>query len=472
MKGLSKAFGCLFVCLTLGVGVSSADNQTVGVSPISPASGLPFRIVIEQAGFKLPVGLHSGVVGRYKGLWVFVAGRMNGLHGFGGDPFPADLQNTSIYVVDPATGSVNSRLLSDPSSGLNQQQIDTLSVTSPQGYQDNETLYITGGYGIDTNSHTFATKPVLTALYVPGIVQWVMGNPNSSVAGNMRQMYNPIFQVTGGRMFKSGNMTQLVFGQNFTGVYTPGSNGDYSQQIRRFQIKSADGQLGVDILGSTPSIPDPNYRRRDLNVIPTLQNINNVLQYGLVAYSGVFTLTGGVWTVPVVIDSTGNPMMADPSLSATFKQGMNNYVSAAVGLFSRKSTNMYHIFFGGLSYGYYDTNNVFQTDNEIPFINQVTAVKIDKTGSFTQYLMGSQYPVILSTEANPGNQLLFGAGAYFIANNISQYANGVINLDNIRQPTVLGYIVGGIQSTLANTNTQSDSAASPYVFKVTLVPTG
>ena len=36
---------------------------------------------------------------------------------------------------------------------------------------------------------------------------------------------------------------------------------------------------------------------------------------------------------------------------------------------------------------------------------------------------------------------------------------------------VVGYIVGGIQSTLPNTNVESDSAASPYIFTVTLVPT-
>ncbi len=84
--------------------------------------------------------------------------------------------------------------------------------------------------------------------------------------------------------------------------------------------------------------------------------------------------------------------------------------------------------------------------------------------------MDSQYPTILSTQSNPGNPLLFGAGAYLIPNNIREYPNHVMSLDAIRQPTVIGYIVEGIQSTLANTNIQSDSAASPYVFKVTLIP--
>src|SRR5258707_1143211 len=82
---------------------------------------------------------------------------------------------------------------------------------------------------------------------------------------------------------------------------------------------------------------------------------------------------------------------------------------------------------------------IFETDSEVPFINQVTTIQMDKNGNFTQYLMSGEYPVIPSTGSNPGNPLLFGAGAYFMPNNITQYANGVISLDAIRQPTVIGY---------------------------------
>ncbi|MFZ2315261.1 MAG: hypothetical protein WAW86_06360 [Gammaproteobacteria bacterium] len=485
MKSLFKAIACLCV-FTLGIGAAVAKtsmhklpammlapNQTDALSPVLSEAGLPFRVVIERANFQLPVGFHSGMVGVYKGLWVFIAGRINGLHGFGlTNNFPADTQNTSIYVVNPTTGVTVSRSLNDPSSGLTQRQIDTLTVTSPQGYQEGDTVIMSGGYGVDTATGTFGTKSVLTSIYLPGIVDWVMqpGNPSFSVAKNISQIYNSIFQITGGDMFKLGNVTQLVFGQNFDGQYTTNSNGNYSDQVRQFQIKNVGGQLSVDIYNSKPNSPNQNYRRRDLNVVPVLLNNRNTLQYGLVAYSGVFTLDSGVWTVPVVIDGTNDPVMADPNLPATFKQAMNQYVCATANLYSRKYSSMYHVFFGGISYGFY-SNGTFQTDSEIPFINQVTTVKMDKNGNFTQHLMSNQYPVIPSTGTNPGNPLLFGAGAYFLANNLSQYPNGVINLDSIRQSTVLGYIVGGIQSTVPNTSTNADSSASPYVFKVTLVPT-
>ena len=149
---------------------------------------------------------------------------------------------------------------------------------------------------------------------------------------------------------------------------------------------------------------------------------------------------------------------------------MNNYVCPTAGLYSRKNANMYNIFFGGLSYGFYK-NGVFETDPLIPFINQITTIKMDKNGRFTQYLMDTEYPTILSTRPpNEGNKLLFGAGAYFIKANITQYPNRVISLDSIRKPTVIGYIAGGIQSTLPNPISRAGSSASSYVFRVTLVP--
>jgi hypothetical protein len=474
MNAFSKIMTSWCVALCFGastVFANTTPNQTDQISTIQPGSVLPFRVTIELANFQLPVGVHSGIFGLYEGRWILMAGRLNGLHGFSGDPFPPDDQNTSIYVVDPATGTVSSRALSDPSSGLSAAQIETLSATSPEGYQDGDTLYMVGGYGIDIQSGTYDTKSTITAINLPGIVQWVI-NPqdgNNSVIKNISQVSNPLFQVAGGRMLKLGNLMQLVFGQNYTGVYTPGTNGNYTQQVRQFHAQMINGKLSVDSYNAIPQNPDPNFRRRDLNVLPAILNKSNVLQYGLIAYSGVFTTAGGVWTVPVVIDSNGNPVMADPNVSATFKQGMNQYACASASLYSRKYSSLFHIFFGGASYGYYQ-NGVFETDEEIPFINDVTAVQLDQHGNFTQYIMDTTYPVILSTRSNPGNQLLFGAGAYFIPNNISHYPNAVINLDNIRQPTVIGYIVGGIQSTLPNTNTMSDSAASPYVFKVTLTP--
>jgi hypothetical protein len=261
-----------------------------------------------------------------------------------------------------------------------------------------------------------------------------------------------------------GFPTLLIFGQNFQGFYNSSSNGAYTQQVRRFDIFDDGKRLGVSVRPATE--PDPSYRRRDLNVIP-IMGCNNI--QGFIALSGVFTIPGGIWTVPVEITPNGIPSMANPNLPTTFRQGMNNYASAHAELFSKKG-DMYALLFGGLTYEYYQDGE-FLTDLEIPFTNQVTCIKRTRGGIYNQFLLPTQYPVILSTQSNPGNQLLFGAGAKFVnALDVPAYKNRVLKLKKIKKPTVIGYIIGGIQSTLPNTNDMSDSAASPYIFRVTLTP--
>ncbi len=455
-----------FFLLLMTSSLFAGPNQTDTLSPILSEDDLPFVITIEEETLQLPAGIHSGAGANYKGKWVFIAGRTNGLHGFGAEaPFPPSKQNTTVYVVDWAAQQISSRDLTNASSGLTQNQIDQLSVTSPQSFLQDRTLYICGGYGVTTATGAFGTKSTLTAVDIPKLIKWVQTG-EGSVAKAIRQTSNEWMRVTGGYMAAVNRHLEglLIFGQNFAGVYTDASNGAYTQQVRRFQIIDSGKKLYVQARDSES--PNPNYRRRDLNVVPTIKRGKQ----GFVALSGVFTLDTGIWTVPVVIDSNGATKMADPSLASTFKQGMNNYVSATAGVYSKSTKDMYVVQLGGISFGYFDGGS-FTTDSGIPFINQVTTVKMDKRENFTQYLNAAEYPVILSTGSNPGNRLIFGAGACFMKNeNLRCYPNGVGDLDKMKGPTVLGYVVGGIMSTLPNTSAMSDSTASPYIFRVILTP--
>lgn len=455
------------------------ENQTPTVSPIYEEHPLPFRIAIEQADFSLSTGLHSGAVGLHDGKWLLVGGRTNGMHGFANDPnnFPPSQQNTTVYVIDPARRTIGARSLTNfKHSKLTQHEVDLLSVTSPQWYQDGDTLYMTGGYGVDSDTGQFSTKDSLIAINIPGLIRWVLHESEHPASHFIRYISDPLFRVTGGQMAKVGkhHPTLLVFGQDFEGFYfDPTVNGDYTQQVRRFNILDDGKKLAVEKKNSLPSQPDPNYRRRDLNVVPVVRRHHDKLIGGLVALSGVFTLDGGAWTIPVEISADGRPTMANPNDPHTFKQGMNNYDSATLGLFCRDSGAMYTVLFGGISYGFFQDGQ-FMTDNELPFINQVTTLEIDHKGHYKQYLMKEEFPVILSTQSNPGNQLLFGAEAYFIpVDGTPLYSNGVVKLEKLLEsesPVHVGYIVGGIQSTLPNTNSPSDSAASPYIFNVYVIP--
>lgn len=447
-------------------------NQTPDVSPILSSDLLPFEVKIELADFSLPSGIHSYAVGTHNGKWLFICGRTNGLHGFHTNQFPPDKQNTVVYVVDPIKKTVASRSLEDSKSGLSSKQIELLSVTSPEYYQNGNMLYVIGGYGVDSEGN-FSTKPYLSAIDMPSLIKWVT-HPSSKqkASSSIRHLFHPIFQVTGGYATQIGNSpVLLIFGQNFEGVYMPNRNGDYTEQVRRFVLYDNGDKLAVFVMDPLPSTPNGNYRRRDLNVLPMMKKgRSGLLSPTVTAFSGVFTEAEGIWTVPVEINAHGHAKMADPSSPTTFKQGMNNYVCPAFGLYSAHHDRMYNIFLGGISYEYFSNGQLVQ-DDAFPFINQVTTILRDRTGIYTQYLMDAEYPVLYAP-GDPNNPLLFGAGGGFIENDeLHSYFNGVLKLDKIHEPVIAGYIVGGIQSLFPNTtNSGTQTAASPYIFKVILSP--
>ena len=447
-----------------------AQNQTETLSPVLPENSLPFTLEIDQASFSLPAGIQAYASAIYKGKWILIAGRTNGVHGFDnvGNNFPPGFQNTTIYVVDPSSGATISRSLTDLSSGLSQEEIDTLSVTASQFFQKNDTLYIVGGYGINTATGKMETKSTLTAIDLNRLIKWVTeGNPSFKQA--LRQVSHPLLQVTGGALFQNDNHHPflLMLGQKFTGLYRDNSNGVYTKQIRSFWLNDNGKNLSIFPNLNNSRVTFPDYRRRDLNVVPIMRH--NHPAY--VAFAGVFTLETGVWTVPITIFPDGSSFEPNPNVPHTFKQAMNHYNCATLGLYSVSSKDMYVVLLGGISYGFF-SGGVFETDAEIPFINQITTIKIDKEDNYTQHLMNREYPFIASTGSNPGNQLLFGAEAqFFEVDHIPTFMNGVIQLDKLPDtPIIIGYIVGGIMSTLPNTNVPSDSTSSPYVFTVKLIP--
>ncbi len=438
-------------------------NQTDTLSPVLPEDALPFTLDIEQASFSLPAGIQAYASAIYKDQWVLLAGRSNGLHGFDnvGNNFPPTDQNRVVYIVDPETGESWFRSLSE--SGLSTTQIDNLSVTASQSFQKGKYLYLVGGYGINSLTNEMETKSTLTTINLSILMDWVK-HERDNLSKGINQVSDPLLQVTGGFLYQLNDHEPflLMLGQNFIGLYRDGSNGIYTQQIRPFWVN--DKKLSILPNRSFAQLPD--YRRRDLNITPVIVND----KFAYTAFAGVFTLDTGVWTVPITIYPDGSSFEPDPNDPSTFKQAMNHYNCATFGLYSGKTKDMYVVFPGGISYGYF-SGGVFTTDSEIPFINQVTTIKIDKHNNYTQYLMDGEYPFIQSTGTNPGNQLLFGAEAvFFQKKGISLYSNEVIRLDKITKPTVIGYIVGGIMSTLPNTNTRADSTSSPYVFTVTLTP--
>lgn len=463
----------VFIAGIFAAGVVRADNQTATVDPIEIGGALPYQISVSTYDFgaaKLPT-LQSFAAGMYDGKWVMLAGRTNGLHGFsssgGGANFPPAYQNHDVWVVDPVTKQSSSRSL-DSDSTVSAQMLAELTSTNTEFTQLGDRLYVAGGYGVRSSGSGFQTFNALTAIDLPGIVDWVMTG-NGHATDHMRQTHDASLQVTGGAMDSLGGHMRLVFGQNFTGGYTPGSSGAYTQQVRSFDLVDDGTTLIIANPAATPQAAD--YRRRDLNVYPTIKrNPDMSLASGMTALSGVFTLTNGAWTVPVEIDSSGNPSESDPAAPGTFKQGMNGYDCAKLGLFSESTGRMHEILFGGISLEDYDpATQTFTVDNNLPFINQITSLVVDASGHYSQHRIG-EFPAIYDDNQN---RLRFGANAeFFLAPGIPTYDNGVIELDELTSETTLGYIFGGLFANAPNTQgvTGAVSGASNEIFTVTYTP--
>jgi hypothetical protein len=284
----------------------------------------------------------------------------------------------------------------------------------------------------------------------------------------MRSVHDEAFRVTGGAMYPMNGRMHLVFGQNFIGGY-PGGTGVYTKQVRSFEVIDDGTNLSVSNL--TASAPDDNHRRRDLNVFPTVHRSNDgSLARGIEALSGVFTPSNGAWTVPVYMNQSEQLLMADPAAPGTFKQAMNNYHSAKLGLFSERTGDMHEVLFGGITLGEIDAaSQSFVQDNNLPFTSQISQVNIDPDGKHTQDFLG-EFPALLDQD---GKRMRFGAGAeFFPADGIPTNDNGVIKLDALTAPTTLGYIFGGIFANAPQTQGVAGavSGASNEIFEVVYTP--
>jgi hypothetical protein len=452
-----------------------AANQTATVTPIQFDNPLPYRVELQPYDFgaaDLPT-LHSYAAGHYDGKWVLLSGRTNGLHGFtnvAANNFPPEFQNREVWVIDPVTRESWHRSLDDPSSGLTAAESNSLSQANNQFYQRGDRLYMTGGYGyqFDLNSVPInSTFDKLSAIDLPGIVDWVQTGTGTAKS-HIRQLSDPLFTVTGGAMYEIDGRTHLVFGQDYQGNYVPGLNGIYTNQVRSFDI--VDDGTTLSIANPVSTTPDPNYRRRDLNIVPVLRpSGGGQPDEGLLVLSGVFTPTNGAWTVPVEIDADGKPTMDDPANASSFKQGFNNYHSAKLGLYSEASGEMHEVLFGGISLQYVNDANQVVTDLAMPFVNDVTSLVVDAAGNYSQHWLG-RFPEF---DDNEGKRLRYGANAeFFLADGVETFANGVIKLDSLAGPTNVGYIFGGLETNAPHIRgvPNAKSAAANTIFRVVLIP--
>jgi hypothetical protein len=309
-----------------------------------------------------------------------------------------------------------------------------------------------GGYSEDAVTNQFTTYDTLSKINVHGMIDAVIDG--GDVAAQVKQIQDPRMGVTGGEMNMLGDRTYLVFGQNFQGGYN-GNTADYSQiytdEVRSFRI--VDKGKTLAIAGYRAQRDPVSFRRRDYNLGATILPDG---RQGLTAFGGVFTPQGNGYRYPVVVGPDGTARV-----DTHYQQYFSQYTTANVGLFEAKTRAMDTIFFGGISlYDYSFATGQLTEDTELPFVDDVTTFTQGANGTDQEYIMPSQLPGRYGTEA-----------AFLAAPGIPRYRNGVIKLDRLQGPTTIGYIYGGIYSTVGDTtDPPSQTTSSNQVFQVTLIP--
>ncbi|SFT65110.1 Por secretion system C-terminal sorting domain-containing protein [Lishizhenia tianjinensis] len=427
--------------LILGLGHAEITAQT------------PLTIHLETVNTNAIGGLQSYAVGQANGKWLIIGGRLDGLHRR--QPWASfDIagHNNQLIVFDP----VSLQKWTTALTSLPQSMQEQLSSTNMNFFQEDDMLYVVGGYGYSATAGDHTTFPYLTAIDVPAVIDAVVNN--TSFTSSFRQITDNQFQVTGGRLQKVYDTYYLLGGQKFIGKYNPmgPNNGpgfiqEYTNAIRKFKI--TDDGLNLTITHLPAHVDAANLHRRDYNAEP--QILPNGEQ-GVTMFSGVFQQNVNLpFLNSVTVDTNGY------GLEANFQQYYNHYHCPVIPLYNATTNEMHTLFFGGIAQ-YYDSAGVLVQDNNVPFVNTIARVTRDANGAMTEYKLPLTLPALM------------GSGAEFIADHsLAHYSNQVLQLHNITADTTfLGYIYGGIQSSAPNiffVNDGTQSVASHQIFKVYLI---
>ncbi|MEO8590232.1 MAG: hypothetical protein ABI432_12740 [Flavobacteriales bacterium] len=426
----------------------------LAASPIAAQDIGERELVLNEVQLPGMPGVQSFAWGQDAGQWFVIGGRVDGLHRR--QPFAAFLaaaNNTTTYVIDPATEQVWSASIAT----LPQPLLEQLQSTNMEFIQSGQTLYVIGGYGYSPTAADHITHPNLTAIDLPGVMDAIRNA--QPIAPHFRQITDMRMEVTGGQLGRIDDHFQLVGGQRFIGRYNPmgpdfgpGFVQQYTNAIRKFRID--DDGTNMTIADYTEAVDTMELHRRDYNMVPQVFPDGST---GYTVFSGVFQYAADVpWLNTLDIHGSGWNVVP------VFEQLLNQYHTAHAAFWDGSTNTMHTVFFGGIGRYYFDGNTLMDDPN-VPFVNTISRVTRAASGALTESAIGSM-PALLGA-----------SGEFIPLVTLPTAGEGIIRSDLLNGDSVLiGHIIGGIKSTAPNIffiNTGVESEASARVFEVYLVQT-
>ena len=350
---------------------NQTDQDTLTVDTTSTDASLPFVVSFKEIDTPSSFpGLQSAVTARIGDKLLCWGGRKSGFHGRTNlkQQFSVKQANDSIWVLDLET-------FESWRTGIPTSMRSVFLATNAAHFQANGILYTMGGYTVSSaqSKQNDITSDTFMAVDIAAMIQAVLtsGDVSSSILYNFQDSR---VQVTGGDLCMMGEYFCLVMGQNYEGTYTPGRNGTYTEEVRFFQIED-DGN-GGKTLSDYQTLGDPNFHRRDLNVVPMW--LNGRMAVGV--YGGVFTSDDSGWAQPIYIFSTADGQFSK-LFEDKFDQKSNQYDCAKISFLNLNNQSpelsaMATTFLGGIGlYQYHVAEKRWEEGDQgipLPFVKVIS----------------------------------------------------------------------------------------------------
>jgi hypothetical protein len=157
------------------------------------------------------------------------------------------------------------------------------------------------------------------------------------------------------------------------------------------------------------------------------------------------------------VDLNSNGIVADTG----FSQRLSNYHSAKASIYDPSNQSMHYLFLGGISQYQYQNGQVV-ADATVPFVRTISRLTRTSQGQWSEFPLGMM----------PG---YLGAGAELVIDHQNPAFNSdeifTLPSSNLPDSLFLGWMVGGISSSIPNaftSNSTGSTSANPLVYEVWL----
>ena len=418
---------------------------------VAPMLAVDVGVTLRPISIDGFAGLQSFAFGHHGDRVVLIGGRTDGLHRR--QPpmaFDAEGEPQVITVLDLQQRAS----WTAPLTGFPQEVLDQWTSTNACFVQRDSLLIMIGGYGIASSGQGHRTHPVWSVVHVGKLIDAVIAK--SPFVDLVSYGTGDAFAITGGRAGAFGDTIVTIGGHRFDGRYNPMGGSSFTQTytnaIRRFTLNRTPTAQGLSFLSET--IDPLNLHRRDFNVVPQIFPNGS---HGYTAFSGVFQIGVDLPYLTLVdIHRDQHSAVAD------FEQRLAHYHCGTVPLFNKLDSTMHTFFLGGIAQFYAAQTGGIERDDNVPFVNTISRVTRARDGSMSEHRL---------TDTMPG---LLGAGAEVVLRDLPfRTPHDVVSMpiDESTDNTLIGWVIGGIQSTAPNIfwiNDGAQSSASSFVAEIRL----